>query len=73
MKPGYKTTEFWLALISGILGLLNQSGALGAPLPADAIMSVAAPVVTYIATRSVAKAVAQYVGPKKVDATKLND
>lgn len=27
MKPGYKTTEFWLTLLATIVGMLTASGA----------------------------------------------
>ncbi len=73
MKPGYMTTEFWTALVLSLLGFVNQSGFLGRPLPVDTIMSVAAPAITYIVTRSAAKAMGQFLGVKPVDAAKLND
>lgn len=55
-KPGYKTTEFWLALISSVVTLLNQSGVLGSVvLPLEAILGIAGVVVTYIFGRSIVK------------------
>jgi len=27
MKPGYRTTEFWLSLVAAILGFVTASGA----------------------------------------------
>ncbi len=72
MKPGYKTTEFWTALVLSLLEFINESGFLGQPLPVGTIMSVAAPAITYIITRSGAKAVAQFLGAKPVDPAKLN-
>jgi hypothetical protein len=27
-KPGYKTTEFWVTVVTAVYGLLNMSGAL---------------------------------------------
>ena len=54
-KPGYKTSEFYLTVLSTLLALLNQSGLLGHPLPTEAIMSLAAMVATYTASRTMAK------------------
>ena len=38
MRPGYKTTEFWLSLVVVLLGYLNASGAFG---PDSVIMKIA--------------------------------
>jgi hypothetical protein len=55
MKPGYKTTEFYLAVLSSVVTLLNQSGIIGNPLPADAIMTIGGVIAAYIASRTVVK------------------
>ena len=55
-KPGYKTTEFWLASVASIITILNESGVLGGfLLPTEAIMSIAGIVVAYITARTVIK------------------
>ena len=54
-KPGYKTSEFYLAVLASVITLLNQSGLLGHPVPSDAIMSIAGMVATYAASRAVVK------------------
>jgi len=58
MKPGYKTTEFWLASLSSAVTWLVQAGVLGADVPKDAVMAVAANaviVVGYALSRAKAK------------------
>lgn len=55
-KPGYKTTEFWLAVITSVATLLNQSGVLGSfTLPIESIVTVAGIVISYVIGRSVVK------------------
>lgn len=73
-KPGYKTSEFWLAAIYGLVTLLNQSGAFAHPLPADTIMAAGQAVAVYVASRSGVKAMSAYVAAKgkPVDAGRLN-
>lgn len=59
MKTGYKTTEFWLAVLTSIVTLLNQSGLLGEyTLPTEAILTIGGIVITYILGRSGVKALA---------------
>jgi hypothetical protein len=56
-KTGYKTTEFWVAALTSIATLLNQSGLLGTiVLPIEGIASVAGIVGAYIISRTVVKA-----------------
>ena len=56
MKTGYKTTEFWLTVVTTVVTLLNQSGLLGSiVLPVEGIMTVAGVVSTYIISRGFAK------------------
>lgn len=58
MKTGYKTTEFWLAMVTSLVTLLNQSGLLGSiTLPTEAILGIAGVVITYILGRSGVKAI----------------
>lgn len=55
-KKGYKTTEFWLALVTSVATLLNQSGILGDfTLPLEAVAGIAGVVISYIIGRSVVK------------------
>lgn len=73
MTPGYKTTEFWSKVVFVILGLLNESGYLGTPIPTEKVMGLAVPVITYIITRSALKAFGEFINAKPVDPKKLND
>ncbi len=54
-KKGYKTTEFWLTTLGSILTLLNQSGAIGTPLPLEPIMAILGSISAYALSRGVAK------------------
>ena len=53
MKTGWKTTEFWLGLVSVVLAYLNQSQ--GWNIPVAEIIAVAGVVISYIASRTVLK------------------
>lgn len=56
MKPGYKTSEFWVTTITSIVVALNTSGILGSfTLPTEAIATIAGIVASYILSRGVAK------------------
>lgn len=74
MKPGYQTSEFWLTAITGLIAIVNQSGALHFQIPVETVTQVVAVVGTYVGSRSVLKAVAAYaaVKTKPVDGKKLN-
>lgn len=50
MKPGYKTTEFWLGLVAIILPYLND--ALGLHIPVDVVMTTLGLVATYVVGRT---------------------
>ena len=55
-KAGYKTTEFWVTMITALTTTLNQSGLLGSVvLPIEAIASIAAIVAGYALSRGLAK------------------
>ena len=41
MKPGYKSTEFWLSTAAVILGVFVSSGILGADSPVSKIIGMA--------------------------------
>lgn len=57
VKPGYKTTEFWVFLVTSLGTALNQSGILGTlMLPIEAIASVVGIAATYIIGRAWTKA-----------------
>lgn len=49
VKPGYKTTEFWLTLVSTLLGLLFASGVI-APEGTDGLSKAFAFVATALTT-----------------------
>lgn len=56
MKPGYKTSEFWVTTITSIATVINQSGVLGSfALPVESIATVAGIVATYVLSRGIAK------------------
>ena len=42
VKPGYKTTEFWLSLLAVIVGLLIASGAIAEASSLGKILALAA-------------------------------
>lgn len=55
-KPGYKTTEFWITLVTSVATFMNQSGFLGSfILPVEAIGSIAAIVIGYSISRGTSK------------------
>lgn len=59
MKPGYKTTEFWLTVAAQVVGLLAASGALAPDSPWARIVGLAVSALTamgYTYSRGVAKA-----------------
>ena len=56
MTKGIKTSEFWVAAVTAIVTLANQSGLLGTVvLPLEAIATVAGIVSTYILSRGLSK------------------
>ena len=56
MTKGYKTSEFWIATVTSIVVILNQSGILGSVvLPVEAIGTIAGIVGAYVISRGVAK------------------
>lgn len=56
MKPGYKTSEFWVTTVGSLVVALNQSGLLGSVvLPKDAILAIVGAVATYVISRGLAK------------------
>lgn len=57
VKPGWKTTEFWLSVVTSLGVLLNQSGILGAlQIPIDGVATIAGVIATYVASRAWTKA-----------------
>lgn len=60
VKPGYKTTEFWVTVITSVATALNQSGVLGSfSLPTEALATIAGIVASYVLSRGVAKLTAK--------------
>lgn len=58
MKPGYKTTEFWLSLVATLVGVLWASGAVSEGSMADKIIGLAAMALSqlgYTVSRGLAK------------------
>jgi len=56
MKPGYKTSEFWVTVIVAVATFLNQSGVLGSVvLPIETIATIGGIVGSYILSRGLAK------------------
>ncbi len=56
VKAGLKTSEFWLAILTGIIPVLNQY--LGLHIPVGAVMTVGGVAITYILNRMHLKATA---------------
>ena len=58
MKPGYKTTEFWLTSAAALLGLLFASGAISDGSQIDKVLGMAATVLSgmgYSISRGISK------------------
>jgi hypothetical protein len=58
MKPGYKTTEFWLTSVAALIGLLFASGAISDGSQIDKILGMASTVLAgmgYSVSRGLAK------------------
>ena len=56
-KPGYKTSEFWVVIVTSILTWLNHSGALGSlQIPVESLSSLIILAVTYVVGRTGVKA-----------------
>lgn len=58
MKPGYKTTEFWLTLLAQMVALLMASGAFAADSPVLKVATYVAAVLAqlgYVASRAMVK------------------
>lgn len=56
IKPGYKTSEFWVTAVTSLLTLINQSGVLGSVvLPVESIAVIGGMVATYVLSRGMAK------------------
>lgn len=49
MKPGYKTSEFWLTLITAVAGMLTAGGVLPVDFPMQELTGGAASVVVVVA------------------------
>ena len=53
VKRGWKTSEFWVTILSSNLILFNEQ--LGLHLPVDAIVSISGMVIAYVFGRSITK------------------
>ncbi len=57
-KPGYKTSEFWVVIVTSLLTWLNHSGVLGSlEIPVAALDNLIPLAITYILGRTGIKAV----------------
>jgi hypothetical protein len=54
-KKGYQTSEFWVATIGSVAGILNQSGLFGFMLPIEALVTLASMPISYIMSRTYVK------------------
>lgn len=54
-SKGYKTTEFWAMVATGLTVWLNQSGLIGIQLPVEAVVSLSGLVASYVFGRSIVK------------------
>ncbi len=50
MKPGYKTTEFWLSLLATVMGFLLASGVLDGMDPESWVMRIVGGVIAVLAS-----------------------
>jgi hypothetical protein len=58
MKPGYKTSEFWLSVAASLVGFLYASGIISNGSAYDKVLAVAAMALTalgYSVSRGIAK------------------
>lgn len=55
MKPGIKTTEFWLTLATAIVTVLNAAHFLPFVIPQDTVLQIVGGVSAYVLSRGVAK------------------
>lgn len=56
-KPGYKTSEFWVVIVTSLLTWLNHSGALGRlQIPVESLDSLITLAITYVLGRTGVKA-----------------
>lgn len=56
-KPGYKTSEFWVVVITSMLAWLNHSGVLGTiQIPVESLDSLITLSITYVLGRTGVKA-----------------
>jgi len=55
LKPGWKTSEFIITVITTIATLLNQAGILGFPIPMEAVATIAGMIGAYAVSRGLAK------------------
>jgi len=56
MTKGMKTSEFWVTVFVTIVGLVNQSGALGSfTIPTESLTPIVAIIASYVVSRGLAK------------------
>lgn len=60
MKPGFKSTEYWVTLITGAVTLMNQ--VFGWDISTDANLIVGGLAAAYVLGRSIVKAASGYFG-----------
>lgn len=65
---GWKTSEFWVTILTMIGTVVNQSGLLKFTLPVDQVQQVVAAAAAYVGSRSVLKAAVAYASAKVASA-----
>lgn len=55
MKPGIKTTEFWLTFATAVVTVLNAANILPFVIPQETVLQVVGGVAAYVLSRGVAK------------------
>lgn len=76
VKPGWKTTEFWLTLAGNLVGGLSMVGALPVPVNIKTAASVAGGIVTAVssAAYAISRAIAKRpANPSAVSAPTINN
>lgn len=63
MKPGIKSTEYWVTVIAGTITLMNE--AFGWEISADSQLIVGGIAAAYVLGRSIVKAAAAWFSPSE--------
>lgn len=55
MSKGYKTTEFWVTVVTALVNIANSSGLLPFQIPVETMITITSGVAAYVLSRGVAK------------------